>query len=86
MLNGAKPGVPATGNHWLLTEVLRNELGFEGFVVTDYNADGELVNHGLLETTPSTLMTLMLCRAFYGGPYVLEPKRQFEILMNHVRP
>lgn len=50
MLNGAKPGVPATGNHWLLTEVLRNELGFEGFVVTDYNADGELVNHGLLET------------------------------------
>ena len=42
----ALEGVPATGNHWLLTEVLRNELGFEGFVVTDYNADGELVNHG----------------------------------------
>ena len=42
----ALEGVPATGNHWLLTDVLRTELGFEGFVVTDYNADGELINHG----------------------------------------
>lgn len=39
-------GVPATGNRWLLTDVLRSELGFKGFVVTDYNADGEMVNHG----------------------------------------
>eukprot|EP00913_Durusdinium_trenchii_P029479 g27632.t1 len=28
-------GVPATGNRWLLTDVLRSELGFKGFVVTD---------------------------------------------------
>ncbi|WP_420174624.1 glycoside hydrolase family 3 N-terminal domain-containing protein [Luteococcus sp. OSA5] len=31
-------GVPATGNRWLLTEVLRDEMGFEGFVVSDANA------------------------------------------------
>lgn len=31
-------GVPASGNEWLLTEVLRGELGFEGFVVSDANA------------------------------------------------
>ncbi|HPZ50823.1 MAG TPA: glycoside hydrolase family 3 N-terminal domain-containing protein, partial [Propionibacteriaceae bacterium] len=31
-------GVPASGNRWLLTEVLRGELGFEGFVVSDANA------------------------------------------------
>jgi beta-glucosidase len=31
-------GVPATGNRWLLTDVLRDELGFEGFVVSDANA------------------------------------------------
>lgn len=31
-------GVPATGNHWLLTEVLRNEWGFDGWVVSDANA------------------------------------------------
>lgn len=31
-------GVPATANRWLLTEVLREELGFEGFVVSDANS------------------------------------------------
>ena len=31
-------GVPASGNRWLLTDVLRDELGFEGFVVSDANA------------------------------------------------
>ncbi|MEL4358099.1 MULTISPECIES: glycoside hydrolase family 3 N-terminal domain-containing protein [unclassified Luteococcus] len=31
-------GVPASGNRWLLTEVLRNQMGFEGFVVSDANA------------------------------------------------
>ncbi|MEV4112709.1 glycoside hydrolase family 3 N-terminal domain-containing protein [Nonomuraea sp. NPDC049695] len=31
-------GVPASGNRWLLTEVLREEMGFDGFVVSDANA------------------------------------------------
>eukprot|EP00928_Gymnodinium_smaydae_P049767 TRINITY_DN33419_c0_g1_i1.p1 TRINITY_DN33419_c0_g1~~TRINITY_DN33419_c0_g1_i1.p1 ORF type:complete len:830 (+),score=187.51 TRINITY_DN33419_c0_g1_i1:83-2491(+) len=39
-------GVPASGSHWLMTEVLRNELNFSGFVVSDYEADLELVEHG----------------------------------------
>ena len=34
-------GVPATANHWLLTDVLRNQWGFDGFVVTDYTAISE---------------------------------------------
>jgi beta-glucosidase len=39
-------GVPATGNHWLLTDVLRGEWGFEGFVVSDYTGDEEMIKHG----------------------------------------
>lgn len=39
-------GVPATGNHWLFTEVLRDTWGFDGFVVSDANAVRNLVTHG----------------------------------------
>ena len=39
-------GVPATANKWLLTDVLRNEWGFKGFVVSDYTGVSEMVNHG----------------------------------------
>ncbi len=38
--------VPASGNHWLLHEVLRDEWGFEGFVVSDAFAVGSLVTQG----------------------------------------
>ena len=40
-------GIPATANHWLQTEVLRNQWGFGGFVVTDFTGINEIVNHGL---------------------------------------
>lgn len=39
-------GVPATGNKWLLTDVLRKQWGFNGFVVTDYTAINEMIAHG----------------------------------------
>lgn len=42
-------GIPATGNKWLLTDVLRNEWGFDGVVVSDYAAVAELVAHGYAE-------------------------------------
>ncbi|MDX9748808.1 MAG: glycoside hydrolase family 3 N-terminal domain-containing protein [Paludibacter sp.] len=40
-------GVPATGSRYLLTDLLRNELGFQGFVVTDYTSINEMVDHGV---------------------------------------
>jgi beta-glucosidase len=38
--------VPASGNHWLLTEVLRNQWGFKGFLVSDAFAVASLQTHG----------------------------------------
>ena len=39
-------GIPASGNQWLLTDVLRQQWGFEGFLVSDANAVRSLVTHG----------------------------------------
>jgi beta-glucosidase len=39
-------GIPATGNDWLLTEVLRGAWGFDGFVVSDAQAVHNLRTHG----------------------------------------
>ncbi|MBQ8673324.1 MAG: glycoside hydrolase family 3 C-terminal domain-containing protein [Bacteroides sp.] len=40
-------GVPATANRWLMTDVLRKQWGFDGFVVSDYTGVDEMVEHGL---------------------------------------
>ncbi len=42
-------GLPSTGNDWLLTDVLREEWGFDGMVVTDWNSSGEMIAHGYAE-------------------------------------
>lgn len=39
-------GIPATSNRHLLTEILRDEWGFDGFVVSDYTGVMEMINHG----------------------------------------
>lgn len=49
-------GIPATGNKWLLTEVLRNQWNFKGFLVTDYTGINEMIDHGMGDLkTVSTL-------------------------------
>ena len=40
-------GIPATGNRFLMTEVLRKQWGFKGFVVTDYTGINEMEAHGM---------------------------------------
>jgi len=40
-------GVPAVANSWLMHKVLRDEWSFDGIVISDYNAIGELITHGI---------------------------------------
>ncbi len=40
-------GIPASANYLTLTRILRNEWGFDGFVVSDWNSIAELINHGI---------------------------------------
>jgi beta-glucosidase len=40
-------GIPATANKWLMTDVLRRQWGFKGFVVTDYTGINEMIDHGI---------------------------------------
>ncbi|SIR42407.1 beta-glucosidase BglX [Maribacter ulvicola] len=39
-------GIPATGNKWLITDLLRKQWGFKGFVVSDYTSVNEMIAHG----------------------------------------
>ncbi|MGO8759610.1 MAG: beta-glucosidase BglX [Terracidiphilus sp.] len=54
--------VPASGNRWLLHDVLRTEWGFRGFVVTDAMAAGDLVTHGFARDPEDAAL-----RAFAAG-------------------
>lgn len=40
-------GVPSTANEWLMRDLLRDEWGFDGVVISDYAAIAELINHGI---------------------------------------
>lgn len=51
-------GIPATGNKWLQTEVLRNKWGFDGFIVTDYTGINEMVDHGMGDLQQVSAMSL----------------------------
>lgn len=52
-------GVPATASHFLFTEILRDEWGFDGMVVADYTAVRELIEHGVAaDSTQAGILAL----------------------------
>ena len=64
-------GLPATANRWLVTDVLRNRWGFDGFVVTDYASIAEMEKHGISDRQHNAALALkagtdmdMVARAF----------------------
>lgn len=40
-------GIPSSANKFLLSHILKNDWSFDGFVVSDWNSIGELINHGI---------------------------------------
>jgi beta-glucosidase len=49
-------GVPSTGSHYLLTDILRGEWGFKGLVVSDYTSEEELILHGYAADGPDAVV------------------------------
>jgi beta-glucosidase len=51
-------GIPATGNRWLLTDLLRNQWKFNGMVVSDYTSLNEMEAHGMGDLTTVSALAL----------------------------
>ena len=66
-------GVPASGNKWLLYDLLRKELGFKGFVVSDWKAVNEMIIHGVAadgRDAAELAMKAHLNMDMLGGDYI----------------
>jgi beta-glucosidase len=73
-------GVPATGNKWLMTELLRKQWGFNGFVVTDYTGINEMVDHGIgdLKTVSARALTAGIDMDMVGEGFLTTIKKSLQ--------
>ncbi len=73
-------GVPATANKWLMTEVLRNQWGFNGFVVTDYTGINEMIDHGIgdLQTVSARALEAGVDMDMVGEGFLTTLKKSLE--------
>ncbi len=66
-------GMPATGSRYLLTDLLKDELNFKGFIVTDYTSINELVPHGVARDEKDAARLAVIAGAdmdMQGGTYM----------------
>lgn len=73
-------GTPATANKWLLTDLLRKQWGFKGFVVSDYTAVNEVTNHGLgdLQTVSALALKAGLDMDMVGEGFLTTLKKSLK--------
>ncbi|NTW25279.1 MAG: beta-glucosidase BglX [Lentimicrobium sp.] len=73
-------GIPATANKWLLTDLLRGEWGFNGFVLTDFTGINELMEHGLgdLQTVSALALNAGVDLDMVGEGFLSTLKKSFD--------
>ncbi|WP_235298138.1 beta-glucosidase BglX [Portibacter marinus] len=72
--------VPASGSKFLFRDVLRDEWGFDGFVVTDYTAINEMIEHGVgnLQTVSATALNVDIDMDMVGEGFLMTLKESLE--------
>ena len=70
-------GIPATANKFLLTDVLRRQWGFKGFVVSDYTSVNEMIDHGMgdLQTVSALALNAGLDMDMVGEGFLTTLKK-----------
>ncbi|MFZ1262022.1 MAG: beta-glucosidase BglX [Chitinophagaceae bacterium] len=73
-------GIPATGNKWLLTDLLRKQWGFKGFVVSDYTSVNEMIAHGMgdLQTVSALSLKAGLDMDMVGEGFLMTLKKSLQ--------
>ncbi len=73
-------GIPASANKWLMTNVLRDQWGFKGFVVTDFTAINEMTEHGLgdLQTVSALALKAGIDMDMVGEGFLTTLKKSLE--------
>ena len=73
-------GIPATGNKWLMTDVLRQQWGFKGFAVTDYTGINEMMDHGMgdLQTVSALAMNAGIEMDMVGEGFLTTLKKSVD--------